>query len=70
VQCYSCCCRSSFYSLGRENSNHPGTAFQDAFDRPTETPSRESASHQMIHCLMKAGFASSFPLADAAGELM
>jgi hypothetical protein len=70
VQCYSCCCRSSFYSLGRGNSNHPGTAFQDALDRPTETPSRESASHQMTHWLLKAGVASSFPLADAAGELM
>jgi hypothetical protein len=59
-----------FYSLGRENSNHPGSAFQDAFDRRTETPSRESASHQMTHWLLKAGFAFSFPLADAAGELM
>jgi hypothetical protein len=49
---------------------HEGYTFRDAFGKcVTATPSCESASHQMIHWLLEAGFAFSFPLADAAGEL-
>ena len=63
MQCCSYCCRSSFYSLDDGCTDTLKLQHQP-YLLDTSQP------RTVLHLLWKAGFAFSFPFADAAGELM
>jgi hypothetical protein len=63
VQCCSYYCRSSFYSLDDGCTDTLKLQHQP-YLLDTSQP------RTVLHLLLKAGFAFSFPFADAVGELM